>query len=184
LLRHYCEPHRLYHNIGHIGACLGQLDLALDHVADPMAVELALWFHDVIYDPHAPDNERQSAEYWRIHANGFVAPELVDKVHELILLTIHDEEPAEPSGQYLVDIDLSGFGQDRSLFERDGDSIRREYPHLSDRRYYANLFRFLKPMLERPNVYRTAFFRERYEARARMNIQRELARIAACAAFR
>jgi signal-transduction protein with cAMP-binding, CBS, and nucleotidyltransferase domain len=42
--------------------CLAQLDLAKHLLKDADAVEMALWFHDLIYDPCAPDKESKSAE--------------------------------------------------------------------------------------------------------------------------
>ncbi len=56
----YDEPHRRYHTWTHIEACFAaRRELTEDASA---AIDLALLFHDAIYDPLAHDNEEKSAE--------------------------------------------------------------------------------------------------------------------------
>jgi predicted metal-dependent HD superfamily phosphohydrolase len=58
----YSEPHRAYHNLTHLHECLVALDASAVEPASARIVEVALWFHDSVYDPKAGDNEEQSAE--------------------------------------------------------------------------------------------------------------------------
>lgn len=62
LERRWSEPHRAYHALPHLAHCLDELDGARDLADDPLAVELALWCHDAVYDTRAQDNELRSAE--------------------------------------------------------------------------------------------------------------------------
>jgi predicted metal-dependent HD superfamily phosphohydrolase len=62
LLPRYSEPHRHYHNVQHIEECLREFEFGQHLAADPAAVELAILFHDAIYDPRRSDNEEQSAQ--------------------------------------------------------------------------------------------------------------------------
>ncbi|MBL7570773.1 hypothetical protein, partial [Escherichia coli] len=61
LRRRYAEPHRAYHGQAHIDALLRGLVNEARHVGNGAAVELAIWYHDAIYDPAAADNEARSA---------------------------------------------------------------------------------------------------------------------------
>ena len=57
LLAAWREPQRHYHTLQHLEECLDHFDSARtlgEHAAE---VELALWFHDAVYDVQAHDNE-------------------------------------------------------------------------------------------------------------------------------
>jgi len=63
LTQAYAESQRHYHNQQHIAECLAEFDAARHLAQQPVALELALWFHDAVYDPKAGDNEEQSARH-------------------------------------------------------------------------------------------------------------------------
>ena len=91
----YAEPQRHYHNRKHIAECLEEFDQARHLARQPIAVELALWFHDAVYEPKAGDNEERSAALAKECLNecGIGAP-VVDAVSRLILATkTHDAGP-------------------------------------------------------------------------------------------
>jgi predicted metal-dependent HD superfamily phosphohydrolase len=61
---------------------------------DPLSLELALWFHDAIYDTRARDNEARSAD-WPSDALVCLGSIRVDRIVRLILVTQHDEIAAD-----------------------------------------------------------------------------------------
>ena len=102
LLQAYQQPHRAYHTLDHIRDCLAQFDLVRHLARFPNEVELALWCHDVIYDPHATDNEAQSAAWaTRILRQAAVADEVIARVTDLILATQHHIAAADPDAALL-----------------------------------------------------------------------------------
>ena len=165
---------RFYHARKHILHCLSRLDMARGLIARPQAVELAIWFHDMVYIAGAPDNELRSAETFRDLADGQLPQELTERVHELIMDTLHRRPPATEEGRYTVDIDLSSFGLPWSEFRSDSDAVREESAHLDDDAFFAGQVPFLRALLERPRLYYTDYFREHYESLARANIRRYL----------
>src|SRR5687768_3337965 len=63
LVGRYSEPHRFYHTLQHLRECFSVLEPA-SHLARHLGeVQLALWFHDAIYDTRAQDNEELSARW-------------------------------------------------------------------------------------------------------------------------
>jgi len=176
--RFYREPHRRYHTPEHVDHCLSQLDAARGHMIEPDAVELAVWYHDVIYDVGASDNELRSARLFARRAKGRMPEALVRCVHELIMVTVHSRiEPDTLDQGYMVDIDLSSFGLPWERFLRDSVAVREEFPHLSDEEFYPRQKEFLGSLLRRDHFCFTEFFRARHEAQARANIERYLAEL-------
>jgi predicted metal-dependent HD superfamily phosphohydrolase len=154
------------------------LDLVREQCQRPAEVELALWFHDAIYDPQAPDNERRSADWATLElTSAGAAQSLTASIQSLILITQHNAIPVAHDEQFLVDIDLSILSASRDRFLEYEEQIRIEYswvPHVIFRRERAKV---LRHFLSRPSIYSTEFFREKLEANARRNLAESIARL-------
>jgi predicted metal-dependent HD superfamily phosphohydrolase len=111
----YTETSRAYHNLDHIDHCLVEFAIARQLANDPIAVEAAIWFHDVIYDTHRKDNEERSAEFASAAlAKAGASESFCRNVSTLILATKHQSKPTSNDASLLTDIDLSILGQARS----------------------------------------------------------------------
>ena len=170
LVARYGEPHRRYHTLGHIDDCLERLDRVRDLLPDADAVELALWFHDAVFDADARDNERRSARYYLDHAAG-ATPRFQRHVCSMILASNHAGLLSNADLGYMLDIDLAGFGHPWPAFRRTTDVVRAEYTHLSDAQFAAGMSAFFAILMSRPSIFRTDTFRDACESTARANIE-------------
>lgn len=178
LKQHYTEPTRAYHNLAHIGDCLHQFDQVADQCQQPAEVELAIWFHDAIYDPQRNDNEERSAG-WALQAliTTGLAPTSCQRVYDLVLATKHQVSPAEADARLLVDIDLSILGRAPAEFERYEIAIRQEYRWVDEATFWRRRAVILQHFLDRERIYQTEYFWQRYETQARQNLQRSLVQL-------
>lgn len=131
LIASYSEPHRRYHTVRHLEECFEKLDEIRFLAEHPAEVELALWFHDAVYDPRRHDNEARSAEWVKsvLSANDPVAAE---RVYGLVMATRH-----YTSGHYtsahgtdakvVADVDLSIVAAEPQRFNEYQAQIREEY---------------------------------------------------------
>ncbi len=179
LTRQYAEAQRFYHTLAHIGVCLAELDRA-EHLAEaPDEVEVALWLHDVVYDPRAWDNEERSADWARdALAQGGIAADVRTRVAELILATKHVATPGAPDAALTVDIDLAILGHSPQEFEAYETAIRREYAWVPEPVFRRTRSGILRSLLGRARIYATDWFGARYESRARENLRQGLRRLA------
>lgn len=175
LTARYGEAHRAYHTLDHIASCLAEFDAARALARNAPAVEIAIWFHDVVYDPHRSDNEEQSAALAGLELQHLVAsPDLAATVAALVSATTHRAAVTDPDQQLIVDADLSGFGQRWPVVAASSRNIRREYAFVPEDDYVNHRRGLLESFLGRPFIYYGAHFRGRYEQQARANIHREL----------
>lgn len=173
LSHRYSETHRFYHDQGHLAHCLEQLDLAMPHIREPRQVEMAIWFHDLVNEPGARDNEILSAEKFRAVASGMMDADFIACVEALILATTHQSDPVDPDQQFICDIDLTSFGCPWDCFIKDSAAVKAEYPG-SEADYNRGKKIFLESLLARRQIFMTDFFHQRYEQLARENIRRLL----------
>ncbi len=169
----YAEPQRHYHTLQHLGECLSAFDGARALAEHPHEVELALWFHDAIYDVKGHDNELRSADWARdaLSAAGVVAG-ATQRVHDLVMASRHTAVPVGRDEQLLVDIDLSILGAQRTRFDEYERQIREEYAFVPGFLFRRKRREILRGFLERPTIYSTPHFHDALEARARDNLRR------------
>jgi predicted metal-dependent HD superfamily phosphohydrolase len=178
LLAQYQSPSRHYHHAQHIAECLSLLDQTITLAEQPREVELALWFHDAIYDARAKDNEEQSAAWAaRELQQAYVDTSTIMRIEVLILATKHNQTPASRDAQLIVDIDLSILGSDPTRFDEYDKQIRAEYDWVPVEAYCQGRTAVLRQFLNRPSIYSLPWFQERFEAKARDNIARAIARL-------
>ncbi|WP_102126421.1 HD domain-containing protein [Deinococcus planocerae] len=167
----YAEPHRAYDNADHVRAVLHTL--ASRGLLTP-TLTLAVWGHDLVYDPRAEGNEERSAEVFGEWLRGQgISPELEAEVRALILATRHTTPPATREGALLVDADLSILGADPQIFAAYDAAIRQEYSFVTEEAYRAGRARVLQSFLDREHIFSTPEFAG-LEAQARTNLTHAL----------
>jgi len=169
LVARYREPHRRYHTLQHLEECFARFEELRAAAEHPREVELAIWFHDAIYDPRRADNEERSAAWARSVAG--------DSVATLVLATRHDALPASADATVLVDVDLWILGAPQSRFDEYEAQVREEYGWVPTLVYRRKRRALLESFVARRTIYHTERFLERYEAQARANLARSLARL-------
>ncbi len=183
LIGNWSEPHRRYHDLAHLAAVLGLVGRLAESAADPDAVRLAAWYHDVAYDPERTDNEQVSAARARAGLRGLVPDERLDEVERLVLLTAaHDAEPGDANGAVLCDADLAVLASPPEAYAAYASAVRAEYGHLSDEVFTAGRIAVLEQLLALPQLYRLPAVADEWTPRARANMTAELTLLRARAA--
>jgi predicted metal-dependent HD superfamily phosphohydrolase len=181
LVAAYADPSRGYHDTRHLNEVLDRLDeLAGNGAAyDRTPVRLAAWFHDAVYDGERDAEERSAA--WAEDALARVAPAaVVSEVVRLVRLTeTHSPEDADVNGCALSDADLGILAAPRERYDEYVAAVRFEYDHLPDDVFSAGRADVLRSLVDKPRLFHTAYARERWEAAARANVDRELKVLAA-----
>ena len=177
LISAYNEPHRAYHSQQHLSECLEKLDWSTTGSSsqNKALVEVALWYHDAIYDTSAQDNELKSAQWAvRFLSDSGLSPDVCKQVYALVMATCHGEVPTDPLQQWMVDIDLSILGADDARFAEYEVQVRQEYSWVPLDVYQVKRREILKQFLDQARLYQTQQFYERYEKKARKNLQQAI----------
>lgn len=171
LIAAYSEKHRAYHTLEHITACFRHLDEVIAETERPHEIELALWFHDVIYKPFSATNEEDSAEMARAFLiKNEAAIDVVERVYDLIILTKDHLPPSSIDGQFMLDIDLSILGASAPIYAQFEKDVRCEYRRVPWFLFKKKRKDILQRFLSRPNIYQTDYFSSRLEKQARTNL--------------
>lgn len=177
LVAAYAHPGRRYHDTRHLTEVLARVhELSAEGVEfDRMAVVLAAWFHDGVYDGE-PDAEKRSAAWAAEALPTLVEPDIVDEVVRLVLLTEHHVPAADdPNGGALSDADLAILAAPPERYAEYVASVREEYAHVPDDLFAAGRASILQALLAKPHLFHTVYAQETWEATARANVEAELA---------
>jgi predicted metal-dependent HD superfamily phosphohydrolase len=178
LVQAYESAGRTYHNLHHISQCLAELDALRDACQKPDELELAIWYHDVIYDAKRHDNEESSADAAaKAMREAGVDQAVIDSVISLILATKHTAPPAPGDAKILVDIDLSILGRPQVEFDVYEEAIRKEYSFVDETSFRAGRSAILRKFLDRDVIYNTEVMRQKYDAAARENLRRSIEKL-------
>jgi len=172
LVARYEEPQRKYHTLQHLTECLASFETVQDLPIHAAEVEVALWFHDAIYDVKRSDNEERSAEWAKAELmSANVPPQVAERIHALVMATKHSATPVEIDEQVLIDVDLGILGSSESRFAEYERQIRAEYAFVPSLLFKRKRRAILQSFIDRPRIYSTSHFHAAFEARARTNLQ-------------
>jgi predicted metal-dependent HD superfamily phosphohydrolase len=179
LVASYAHPDRRYHDGRHLGEVLERVhELSINGVEfDRMAVLLAAWFHDSVYDAQ-PDAERRSAAWAAEALPTLVDQAVVDEVVRLVLMTEHHRpSDDDANGCALSDADLAILAAPTERYGEYVASVRSEYAHVPDDAFALGRAAILRDLLDKQHLFHTAYARDAWEGAARANVQQELEKL-------
>lgn len=167
---------RYYHNLEHLKFMLNELDdikykFTIKQIND---IELAIFYHDIVYEFDAVDNEEKSANK---AINCLLRCESIDldtirEVNKMILAT-KNHYTEESYIEYFLDIDMLILASEPDVYVKYAENIRKEYWFYLEYEYNIGRKNVLKQMLKTP-IFKSEYYRTRYETKAIENIKKEL----------
>ena len=169
----YSTKSRHYHNLTHISAMIGSFETYCDKLQNPNEILFSIFYHDFVYSGSKKDNELKSAEYALA-----ILPENVNLNKQLVFDAIcatqqHQHNNIEDIN-WLIDFDLKILAKDWNDYKIYFEQIRKEYRIYPDFLYKPGRVKALKHFLENEFIFQTEEFRNLYEGKARINIEKEI----------
>ncbi|MBG1265988.1 HD domain-containing protein [Nostoc sp. WHI] len=176
LVTAYSTPGRCYHTLKHIDHVLSTIQILQGYTNNLAAVQLAGWFHDVVYDTQAQDNEERSADYAFALLSNLNIPESTITIVTRIILNTKDHQAAvdDCDSQVLLDADLAILATNPVQYPEYAHAIRQEYSWVAEAEYIIGRRQVLERFLQRSHIYFTPLMSEFAEPCARGNIQGEI----------
>jgi predicted metal-dependent HD superfamily phosphohydrolase len=176
LIAAYSTPGRYYHTLKHIAHVLSTIQILEGYTNNLPAVQLAAWFHDVVYDTQAQDNEQRSADYAFELLSNLGIPESTITIVMRLILNTKDHQAAvdDYDSQVLLDADLAILATNQVQYGEYAYAIRQEYGSVSEADYITGRQQVLERFLQRSHIYFTPLMSEFAEPSARGNIQAEI----------
>ncbi len=87
----------------------------------------------------------------------------------------HQHQVSEESDtNFFIDADLAILGASEDVYREYSKRIRREYNFYPDVIYMPGRKKVLKRFLDMSTIFKTTYFQEKYEEKAKMNLKLEL----------
>lgn len=179
ICQRYTEGHRHYHTLEHLQKCFSVLDVEMAKFSGLGSIELALWYHDIVYDTKAHDNEEKSAQIAEARIIRLGMDEaFAQQVGNLIRATTHKNVPGTREAKVLLDVDTAILSEPEAYFDKYEQDIREEYGWVPEADFKAGRTKVLEGFLARQWLYSTPEFRNSWrEGLARRNLTRSLVKL-------
>ncbi len=165
----YSSKDRAYHNLTHIAESLKEYD---NFNSYSPKIELAIWYHDVIYNPKRNDNEEKSSEFAKNQLiNMNINHSLINDSIRIINSTKHTFVLSNLDEMIMSDIDLSIFGKDKQRLMQYEEGIRFEHGFVPENVYRIERAKILRRFFEKDRIYYIDFFRDKIEVKAKENLE-------------
>lgn len=183
--RCYFEYFRRYHTYEeHITPGLELFERVKGLCEEPTLVELAWYYHDLIYVPGSPHSEEISADRAYFDCILFEFGEkIASTVRNLVMATQHFKtEPRTQDEKIIHDLDLAILGSEPDEYEKYEKLIREEYSFVKDKAFAQGRLQVLEQFIKKSGsatdhkktLYLTQYFQDHYEKKAIDNIRHEM----------
>lgn len=170
----YSEKSRHYHNLRHLENMFEEIDAIKDQIENFDIISFSIFYHDVIYDSTSKVNEEKSAEFSKERLTSLgLNNEDIQKVFLQILATKSHKKSDDEDTNFLLDADLSILGKDDEVYLEYTKQIRKEYSIYPDFLYKPGRKKVLEHFLQLESIFKTDYFKRKYEVQARRNIESE-----------
>ena len=191
LLQAWEQPHRAYHHSGHLSQMLTDLDRLYaqrTQGSTPLALVLAAWFHDAVYEGAPGEDESRSeqlasASLEPLVTAGLLTGHELQMVSLLVRATATHELPESadlPAGyepadiQFFLDADMAILAADSARYRRYLRGVRSEYSHFDNEAFRTGRTTFLRSILDRKRIFLSEEGLQLWEEPARANLLAEL----------
>ncbi|WP_315056458.1 hypothetical protein [Chryseobacterium indoltheticum] len=173
--KNYSGKNRHYHNLQHLETLFEEIEHVKDKIKNFNTISFSIFYHDVIYDATSKLNEEKSADIAKENLGILgLSNEDVQQIYEQILATKSHKKSDDEDTNFLLDADLSILGKSPQVYLEYTKQIRKEYSIYPDFLYKPGRKKVLQHFLALENIFKTEYFKNKYETQARENIEYEL----------
>lgn len=173
----YSGDDRHYHSIRHIVSMLDGFEAIKDKFQYPDSARLAIFFHDVIYNPLSKTNEADSATAMKAMLGSNLDSGLLERAAFSIEATSKHAPTPDPDTNLVIDLDMAILGQPWAVYSRYASGTMKEYTAagaFTEQQYrQGRVALFLEPTLGKERIFITDTF-ARLDAQARKNMAQEI----------
>jgi len=155
MVNRWSESHRFYHNLNHLNYIIEKLEKSYFDgiITEPERNKLIVvaFFHDIVYNPKADDNESQSVRYFieKCKDIGVATDDFIDDVSMMIMDTKYRVKPNDSLSSIFWEIDNSILDSNINKLIEYEHQIFKEYQWVSYDVYKENRIKFLESSLGR-----------------------------------
>lgn len=171
----YSERGRYYHTLRHLENMFLELESVKTNILNFSNISFSIFYHDIIYNASSKVNEEKSAEFADLSLQKLnIDQKSIQMITHQIIATKMHKISDHSDTNYLLDADLSILGGNTDTYIEYTKSIRKEYSIYPDFLYKPGRKKVLHHFLALDSIFKTDYFKDRYESQARENIKFEM----------